>query len=337
MRIGIDLMGGERSPVVLFQAIEKAVEQFPQVDLVIFVTQVAFDEAALNFPSHFFSKHAHVDFKIVSNVIEMEDEPLTVIRQKRDASLILGIQLLKKQELDGFVSIGNTGALIAAATVSLPLLPGIKRPALLATLPTQKGKVAIIDVGGNVLCKANHLVQFAQLGIAYQCCHGIKNPSVGLLNIGVESKKGTSEVRQTYELLAKMAQEGELDFVGNVEGREIFQGIADVIVTDGFTGNVLLKTSEGVSSFILHQLSLVLADILPNQRASINQNLYHQFDSEEYSGAVVCGIDGVVVKCHGQSSPKGLLKGIEKAVELVQNGFTGQIRDRLITNHSKTK
>lgn len=330
MRIGIDLMGSDCSPAVLFKAIELAVEKFPQVNLTVFVTQAALDDILLHSFAHFPVGQAHVEFQIVSDVITMQDEPLTAIRQKKNSSLALGLKFLKKRYLDGFVSAGNTGALIAGATLSLPLLPGIKRPALLATLPTEKGSVAIIDVGGNVSRKAYHLAQFAQLGVTYQrCCKRIEQPRVGLLNIGVESKKGTSEVRQAYQLMQAMAERQEMLFVGNVEGREVFQGAVDVLVTDGFTGNVLLKTSEGVSSFILQQLQITLQEILPNQSTSILRHLHYQFDYEEYNGAIVCGVDRVAIKCHGQSSPKGLLRGIQEAIHLVHNNFIYQIKQQL--------
>lgn len=336
MRIGIDLMGSDRSPAVLFKAIEQAAEEFPEVDLVVFITQASLDEILSHSSASFPLRKAHLEFQIVSDVIEMQDEPLLAIRQKKNSSLMLGLRLLRKRYLDGFVSAGNTGALIAGATLSLPLLPGIKRPALLATLPTEKGNVAIIDVGGNVSCKAYHLVQFAQLGVAYQrCCQNIEEPRIGLLNIGVESKKGTSEVRQAYQLLQELAQRGKLQFIGNIEGREVFQGAVDVLVTDGFTGNVLLKTSEGVSSFILHQFHEALQDIIvPEQRLAILRYLQHQFDYEEYNGAIICGVDCVAVKCHGQSSAKGLFRGIQGAIQLVQNGFIHQIKQQLALSHS---
>lgn len=335
MRIGIDLMGSDRSPAILFKAVEQAAEEFPQVDFVVFITQSTLDEILLHRSAHLPSRHSHLEFHIVSDVIEMHDEPLIAIRQKKNSSLVLGFKFLKKHYLDGFVSAGNTGALIAGATLSLPLLPGIKRPALLAVLPTEKGRVAIIDVGGNVSYKAYHLAQFAQLGVAYQrCWEGIEYPRVGLLNIGVESKKGTSEVLQAYQLLLAMAQRGEMLFIGNVEGREVFQGAVDVLVTDGFTGNVLLKTSEGVSSFILHQLKAVLQEIAPHQRMAIFRHLQHQFDYEEYQGAIVCGVDCVVVKCHGQSSSKGLFRGIQGAIRLVQNGFIHQIKQQMVLSQA---
>ncbi len=323
-------MGSDRSPAYLFKAIEQAAQEFPQVHFVVFVTQAALDEILLQTAVPFPVRSAHLEFQVVTDVVEMHDEPLVAIRRKKNSSLAIGIKLLKKRFLDGFVSAGNTGALIAGATLSLPLLPGIKRPALLATLPTQKGAVAIIDVGGNLSCKAHHLVQFAQLGAAYQrCCLGIGQPRVGLLNIGVESKKGTSELRQAYELLQQLSQKGEMMFAGNIEGRQVFQGAVDVLVTDGFTGNILLKTSEGVSSFILHQLRHTLQDLAPEQCSAILASMQDQFDYEEYNGAIICGIDCVAVKCHGQSSSKGFFRGIEGAIQLVKNGFISQIKNHL--------
>lgn len=331
MRIGVDLMGSDRSPAYLFKAIEQAAIKFPQVDFVVFVTQAALDEILGHSTVQIPVRGPHLEFSVVTEVVEMHDEPLIAIRRKKNSSLATGIKLLKKRFLNGFVSAGNTGALIAGATLSLPRLPGIKRLALLATLPTQKGSVAIIDVGGNLACKAGHLVQFAQLGAAYQrCCMGIEQPRVGLLNIGVESKKGTSELRQAYELLQQSSQQQEMLFVGNVEGRHVFQGAVDVLVTDGFTGNILLKTSEGVSSFILNQLRDTLQGLVPEQAGAILQSMQHQFDYEEYNGAIICGVDCVAVKCHGQSSSKGLLRGIEGAIQLVHNGFIGQLKKQLV-------
>lgn len=334
MRIGVDLMGSDRSPCVLFHAVERACEQFPEINFTAFVTQSALDDILLNL-SIPFSLRRLIEFQIVTDVIEMHEEPLMAIRQKKNSSLVLGIKLLRKHYLNGFVSSGNTGAIIAASTLSLPLLPEIKRPALLAVLPTEKGSVAIVDVGGNVSCKAHHLAQFAQLGVAYQrCMEGIECPRVGLLNIGVESRKGTSEVRQAYEILKTMTEKQEISFHGNIEGREVFQGVVDVLVTDGFTGNVLLKTSEGVSSFILQQLRKTFKEINPDQSGAVLSHLQHQFDYEEYNGAIVCGIDGVFVKCHGQSSSKGFLRGIQTAIHLVKNNFISQIKEQLVKQQS---
>lgn len=334
MRIGIDLMGSDSSPAILFEAVLQAASQLANVTLLVFATQSVVDSIWSNprFVSSLFGELSRIEFHLVSEIIDMHDEPLAAIRQKKNSSLVMGMRFLKKRHLDAFVSAGNTGALIACATLFLPLLPGIKRPALLATLPTEKGYVAVIDVGGNVSCRACHLVQFAHLGAAYQrCCQGIQVPNVGLLNIGVESKKGTAEVRQAYQILQEQmgtstCQQNKMNFIGNIEGREVFQGKADVLVTDGFTGNVLLKTSEGISSFILNQLKHVLKGTSLQQKEAIISELRYDFDYEEYAGALICGIDSIAVKCHGASSIKGMFNGIKGAFELVKNGFLNQIK-----------
>jgi glycerol-3-phosphate acyltransferase PlsX len=327
-------MGSDQSPLILFEAVLQAAQELSKTTLVALVTQSVLDQIWTKF--NLSQSLAHlpvcVEFYIVSETITMEDDPLIAIRQKKNSSLVTGIRLLKKRSLDAFVSAGNSGALVANATLSFPLLSGIKRPALLATLPTKTGEVTVIDVGGNVSCKAHHLVQFAYMGAAYQRCnHKMEIPRIGLLNIGVESKKGRSEVRQAYQILHEQLKDRKICFVGNVEGREVFQGKVDVLVTDGFTGNVLLKTSEGVSYFILDYLNQTLKEqVSEEQRALILRQLKSQFDYDEYAGAIICGIDGIIVKCHGQSTSRGMLNGILGAVSLVKNQFIEQIKKQLI-------
>lgn len=334
-------MGSESSPITLFEAVIQATQELSGVTFIVFATASVADSIRDNpfFSPYLFKSNSRIELYPISDVIEMDDEPIVAMREKKNSSLVVGLRLLKKRHLKGFVSAGNTGALIVGATLSLPLLPGIKRPALLATLPTEQGDVAVIDVGGNVSCKAHHLVQFAQMGAAYQrCCKGIERPRVGLLNIGVESKKGTSEVRHAYQKLQAL-QAGLLDshmqFVGNVEGRDVFQGLADVLVTDGFTGNVLLKTSEGVAFFLLEHLKGALKGISIEQQNAILRYLRYEFDYEEYSGAIICGIDAVVVKCHGKSSTQAMFNGIQGAVSLVQNEFISQLKSELAAPESE--
>lgn len=334
MRIGIDLMGSESSPFILFEAVLDAAKLFDHIIFVVFANQATLDviHTLPQFLQLSVLASKRIEFFLVADVIEMEDEPLLAIRQKKNSSLSIGVGLLKKGEIAAFISAGNTGALIACATLFLPLLPKIKRPALLATLPTAKGDVAIIDVGGHVYCKATHLVQFAQMGAAYQICmQGIASPRIGLLNIGVESKKGTLEVQQAYQILQEQMPSSKLkmEFIGNIEGREVFQGKVDVLVTDGFTGNVLLKTSEGVSFFILDHLQFALQEVRPENKAEILSYLRHHFDYEEYTGAIVCGIDGIIVKCHGKTTAKGMFNSIQGAIHLIKNGFLYQIKQLL--------
>lgn len=330
MRVGIDLMGSDTPPHILYEAVLRAAQYFDaSYTLIVFATQAAIEELTRKHPIlPPSSQLAHIQFHPVKEVITMGDEPLDAIRHKKNSSLVMGLRLLKKHLIDAFVSAGNTGALIASTTLSMPLLPGIKRPALLAILPTEKGSVAVIDVGGNVSCKAHHLIQFAHMGAAYQrCSHGIDVPSVGLLNIGVESKKGTNELRHAYQLLEEHRTGFNMSFYGNIEGREIFQGLVDVVVTDGFTGNVLLKAIEGTSSFILENIAKAYGN-LEAMKLALN-DLNKRFHYAEYPGAIVCGVDGVVVKCHGNSSPVAFFNSIQGAARMVQLRLVHQIKQQL--------
>lgn len=293
MRLGIDLMGSDRSPEELYEAVKLASDETGGAH-----SFFVFCPPELQLPPH-----PHITRYDSAEIITMEDEPVHAIRRKKNSSLVNGLRQLRKRELDGLVTAGNTGALIAGSSIILNKQPGIVRPALLALLPSAQGQMAVIDVGGNVSCKAHHLIQFAHLGVDFQKnCMGVQNPRVGLLNIGVESKKGTLEIREVHEKL----KQSELNFVGNVEARDVFLGGVDVLVTDGFTGNVLLKTSEGVASFVYDTLKEALT---PENKIKMKS-----FHYEEHPGAVVCGVQGTVIKCHGHSSTKAFLNGIRGAL-----------------------
>ncbi len=328
MRIGIDLMGSDTLPAFLFEAVLKAAKQLDHTfTLVALVTQqVANELAALHPAISPLSLTAQIEFYIVHEVILMSEEPLIAIRRKKGSSLAIGIRLLKKKLLDGFISAGNTGALVALARLSLPLLPHIKRLALLAILPTEKGPVAVVDVGGHLSCHASHLIQIAKIGIAYQRqTLKIALPRVGLLNIGSESKKGTRELRQTYQVLEENQTQMAISFQGNIEAREVFQAKVDVLVTDGFTGNILLKSIEGTSLFMLdymikHEQSSCLTFI---------KDLKKKFNYAEYPGALVCGVEGLIIKCHGNTSPLALFHSIMRSISLLRRNVIFHMKKEL--------
>lgn len=240
--------------------------------------------------------HENVSFEVVATFIAPDEDPLVAIRRKKDASIPVGIKQLANQELDAFVSIGNTGALIAAATLMLKKSPGISRPALVASLPTKTGTVAVIDVGGNLNATAEQLFQFAELASEnWRHEHPGQLPRVGLLNIGTEATKGTPSLRQAHTLL--QGETSRWNFIGNIEGRDVFEGRVDILVTDGFTGNVFLKTSEGIAALIFDRLEG-------------EHPLKPLFDYTEYPGARLLGIEATIVKCHGASSPQALQNGL---------------------------
>lgn len=327
MRIGVDLMGSDCSPTVLYEGVECSLQDLPTVTFVLFVTQVVLDQLLLRLLSLPPEHASRILFRVASEVIEMDEAPILALHQKQHSSLSLGLDLLNGCELDAFVSAGNTGALIAGTALSLPLFPGVTRPALLALLPTETGNVVVIDVGGSVSCKATQLVQFARLGAAYQrCCFSIPRPRVGLLNIGIELNKGTPELCKTYQQMQMSINQVDLEFIGNIEGGDVFEGVVDVLVTDGFTGNIFLKTSEGVSRFFLKKLEQALQGLPANDASRIFNALSYQFNDEEYNGAVICGLERIVVKCHGMSTQKGLYQGIKQAADLVQKNFINEMR-----------
>ncbi len=339
MRIGIDLMGSDSSPVVIFDAVIQALDKLdPSLKILALATKSVIAELEVIAKSKLFSdKLARLAFFPAADFISMNDEPLTALRQKKGSSIALGIRLLKRKQIDAFVSAGNTGALIASATISLPKLPGISRPALLAILPTKTGSVAVVDVGGSVSCKAHHLVKYAYMGAAYQkCTAGIETPRVGLLNIGAESKKGTSVVRQAYQLLIEACQHPlgstelpYMEFHGNIEGRDVFHGKVDVLVTDGFTGNVLVKTSEGIADVIFTYLTEALhqhPSLSLQKKLTSIQSFFHY---AEHQGAFLCGIDGIVIKCHGHSNAKAFFNGIKGATSMIRHQLLSQIKEHL--------
>lgn len=330
MRIGVDLMGGDSSPQVLFQAVHQACHQaYNEVDPTCHFDVFATKEEIGHLKQKDSYDYNRINFIEVADYVTSEDSPLSVVRHKKETSMAIGIRMIRDKMLDAFVSAGNTGALIAYTALTLPLLPNCESPALLAVLPTANGNVAVIDVGGSILCKAEQLVQFAYDGVAYQqCIAGITSPRVGLLNIGEESAKGPSELRKAYKILQEYSDHNnqQMVFVGNVEGREVFQGKVDVLVTGGFAGNIFLKTAEGASSFLLSHLQKAFEDAKAlhadhgayAQIKEVLQQLKQYSSYDEYPGAMICSVDGIVVKCHGYSSPRGMYNAIIGAIKLAK-------------------
>lgn len=260
--------------------------------------------------------------------ISMDESPLSAIRRKKDSSLCIGLRLLKEKKIGALISAGNTGALVAGSKLILGNLKGILRPALLAVIPTKKQPVAVLDVGANVDVKASHLIQFAHLGAAYSKVKGIDKPRVGLLNIGSEEMKGTSELRAAYKKLAAQ-RDHSFDFIGNVEGKSAFEGNVDVLITDGFSGNIFLKTSEGIASLILDRFHSLLDPKEAIRLAPRIQDLQRHLHYAEYPGAMLAGANGIVIKCHGYSTPQAFLNAVLEAAELSRGGFAQRLNYQL--------
>ncbi len=301
-RIGVDLMGNDNVPQALLEFLKGT--PMPSGAAIYAIGAPEMEKEAK--PFHFIP---------APEFITMEEHPLLALRRKKNASMTIGLRLLKEGKLDAFVSAGNTGALVSSAKMVLSTLKGILRPALLTLMPTKKNPVAVLDVGANVQAKAIHLVQYALIGAAYQQARGIEKPTVGLLNIGSEASKGTSEIRLAYHELQK--KRGSFHFAGNIEGTSVFDGEVDVLITDGFTGNVFLKTGEGIASLILDRLNA------PELKKF--QSLHYS----EYPGALLAGVKGIVIKCHGYSTPRGFANGVLGAIELAQERFLEVLQNKL--------
>ncbi len=312
-KVGIDLMGSDASPDDLLKAVVAFAQTTPSFQPVIFATSQVLSQLSCPFEA------VEADSSIA-----MGDDPIQAIQNKQNSSMCLGLQALKEQKIAAFVSAGNTGALLVGSKTILDSLPGIDRPALLTLLPTQKKAVAVLDVGANTLIKPKHFLQFAVMGIAYQKSLGVQDPKVGLLNIGKEASKGTPQLQEAYEQLESLNHTRQI-FIGNIESREVFKGEVEVLVTDGFSGNIFLKTAEGVASFILSELE-------KNPHEAVRQaveNLNYRLHYTDYPGAILCGVDGLAIKCHGDASPNALINTIKGALSLIEHNFLTTLKDHL--------
>jgi glycerol-3-phosphate acyltransferase PlsX len=268
-----------------------------------------------------------IEVQHASDVVEMHDVPGVAIRKKKDSSLRVGLNLVAEGKATSFVSAGNSGAVMAGALTILRKIPGVDRPAITATIPTPTGPIVLIDAGANVDCKSYHLVQFGYMGDAYaRKILGISRPRVGVVSIGEEESKGTDLTRETSFLFRKT----DLNFVGNLEGRDFFAGKADVFVCDGFVGNVILKTMEGMATALLDFLR---EEILKSQMAKVGavlaggaiRRVKKRLDYAEYGGAPLLGVKGGVVICHGSSDARAMKNAIRAGGSLHRHGVEEEI------------
>jgi len=330
MRIAIDAMGGDRAPEVEVQGVREALS-LPLIKEIILVGDRELIEKALAT-----SKDRPLAISIVhaSEKIEMGESPAAACRQKKDSSIMVAMQLLKEKRADALVSAGNTGAIMTAALLLLGRLEGVNRPAIVTFIPSVTGKTILLDVGANVDCKPEHLLQFAMMGSVYaeyvlQC----PNPRVGLLSIGEEKSKGNRLTFQAYNLLRK----SRLNFVGNVEGRDIINGKVDVVVCDGFVGNIVLKFAEGLVELIFNSLKSKFqrGSVVGKLREHLTRPLLEKFqrtlDYAEYGGAPLLGVNGVCIVSHGGSSVRAIKNAIKTAGEFASQKVNAHIMERLQT------
>jgi glycerol-3-phosphate acyltransferase PlsX len=317
IRIALDAMGGDNAPTEIIKGGLEALKEDDEIDVVFLgpenILQAEFEKCGC--------KDRDLIIAPASEVIEMGESPVLAIKTKRDSSIVVGIELLKNKEVAGFVSAGNTGAVVTAATLTLGKKKGVSRPALGAVFGFPVGPILCLDIGANSECKPEMLVQFAHMGSVYmERVYGIPEPRIALLSNGEEESKGNKEVQKAHKLLKK----SKINFIGNVEGRDLSKGIADVLVTDGFTGNVLLKMGEGLGEMLLHSLwQAVDGNPKLNEAAKLLNPVLHSvistLDYTEYGGAYLLGVDGNVVVAHGRSNAKAIKNAIEKAKRVVQH------------------
>lgn len=328
MRFAIDAMGGDHAPKAIVDGAIAAVERLgADVELMLFG-----DEEQIG--THL-AQYKGDRIKVVhtSEVIDCDEQPTVAIRKKKDSSMVRALQAVANKEADCFISAGSSGAMLAGATLIVRRIKGVKRPALAPILPTVKGSgVMILDAGANTDCKASYLQQFAMMGKAYmEKVLAVDNPRIGLLNNGAEAEKGNELTKAAYPLLGEL----DINFVGNVEPRDVMNGDVDVIVCDGFDGNVLLKCTEGTASAIT---SMLKAELMSTTRTKLGAlfakpafgRLKKRMDYTEYGGAPLLGINGGIIKAHGSSNANAIMNAIFQAERLIRTNVTDLIASSVL-------
>ena len=326
MKIFVDAMGGDLAPQAPVEGAIEALRRYPNIEVVLAGVIPEIEKYLVNCDD----VRARIELLDAPEVITNEESPVMGVRRKVNSATVKGMLALRSKEADGFVSAGSTGAVLAGGMFRLGRIPGIERPALAPMLPNGKGYVLLIDCGANVDCKPEYLVQFGLMGDAYmRGVMGIENPRIGLVNIGAEAEKGNALVKETYPLMEK----APYNFTGNVEARDVMADVADVLVADGFAGNLILKNTEGVAMALMKIIkSEMMADTRGKIAGLIGKPAFRRvkklMDYTEVGGAPLLGVQGAVVKAHGSSNAHAfscaigqLIKMIDgKVVEIIEKG-----------------
>lgn len=329
MKIALDAMGGDYAPQSTVQGAVEAIQELDSDLQIILVGHKDTLEAELS--QHEIPK-GRISIFPASTTIQMTDRPTQALSEKRDSSLIRAIELHKDGETDAIVSAGHTGVQVAASLMMLGRIEGVRRPTIGSYFPAEHGEALILDVGANMDCKPLYMLQFAIMGaIFYEHFFECKKARVGLLNIGEEKTKGNQLALSTYYLL----EHSELNFIGNVEGRDIFKGAADVIVCDGFVGNILLKFAETIYELFLERFQgMVDSGIQGEELYRVMQSFQRDFDYAEHGGVPLLGLDGISIICHGRSSARAIRNAIRQAVIVEQKKIPAAIREGIERYHA---
>lgn len=327
MRIAVDAMGGDHAPKEIIHGVAAGLNRLGADDELLLygpreVLERECAEAGLSDPR---VRHIHC-----SQVIEMDDSPVDALKQKRDSSLFRMATDAGKGEVQALISAGNTGAFAAACQLRIKPIPGVSRPGIAVVMPTFHGPVVICDVGANLQPKAKHLHEYARMCTAYsRSILGVANPQVGIVSIGEEELKGNALVKEAFML---MKADPDIRFIGNVEGRDVFGGVGDVFICDGFVGNVVLKLTEGLADGLFKTIVREIeseGETLARSFRPLVERIWKRHDFAEYGGAPLLGINSVVIICHGRSDRRAISNAIRVAVEQVRVNLNSIIADRV--------
>jgi len=336
VKIAIDAMGGDYAPLSVLEGTAEALSCYDGFNVILvgnlpemkpIVEKLGLD------------RNPRVEFAHAEQVVKMDESSVVAIRAKKDSSITVAATLVGKGKADALVTVGHTGAAVTATIVRMRTLPGVERPAIAVLMPSKDRKVVMLDAGATVDCKPEHLAQFAVMGSIYsRLILGIENPSIGIMSNGDEDIKGTDLTKGAFKLISKMP----VNFMGNIEGSDIFNDVVDVVVCDGFVGNAILKSCEGISKSAMHWLKTAftknpfrLTTAILAQGAF--QELKEMSSGEEYGGAPLLGINGIVIKGHGSSSPRAVRNAIRVAADLVTKRMNEQILAKLQESNALLK
>jgi len=328
MRIAVDAMGGDYAPAAIVRGAVQALADDDDTELILVGDEGRIrgelSSADVN------GADARIRIVHASQVIAMDAPPVETLRSHKDSSVVRMAELAAANEAQAVVSAGNTGACAAVCQLKMKTIPGVTRPGIAVTIPSFHGPFVLCDVGANIQAKPRHLYEYAVMATLYsQLVIGVESPRVALISIGEESGKGTGLIKQTHELLK---HDPALNFVGNVEGRELFEGRCDVAICDGFVGNIVLKFVEGLAEGLFRTIAREFEDERPELRDKFNGVLEHvrdRHDFRQYGGAPLLGVAGVCIICHGRSNEFALCNAVRAARRFVDNGFTEAVRARL--------
>jgi glycerol-3-phosphate acyltransferase PlsX len=330
VRAAVDVMGGDHAPDAILKGCWDAAPLLDGDDRILLVGDERIIRNGLT--SSGLDGAAKQRFEVVATtqVIEMDESPVEAVRSKPDSSISVMCKLAGKGQADVVISAGNTGACVAAAQLRMRTLPGVSRPGIAVVLPTFYGEVVVCDVGANITPKPRHFQQYAIMAGAYaMAVAGIENPRVGLLSIGEEDAKGTTIVKEARKL---MRDEPQINFIGNVEGRDLFKGVVDVVVCDGFVGNIVLKFTEGLAEGLFKTILAELQEFAPEsvgQFEPVMKKIYAKHDWQEYGGAPLLGVGGYCLICHGRSDARAIRNAVRVGKQLVRSDINQKIVERV--------